>query len=66
VIFAERVGKFANRLWFAIVEMPRRAEDLDGLDARLRNLGQQRSSQRLVNIAIGGKDAMHAAPVRSN
>src|ERR1700728_3193294 len=64
MIFGKRVGEFTHCLWLSIIEMPRRAKDLNAGDSSLRNLRQQRSSQRLVDVAVSRKYALHSAPVR--
>src|SRR5580704_2168632 len=63
-VFAKRVGQFTDRLWLAVVEMPRRAEYFNAGDSSLGNLSQQCSAQRLVDIAISRKYPLHSAPVQ--
>jgi hypothetical protein len=64
MIFAERFGEFSHGLRLAIGEMLGRAKNLNAGDFRLRNLGQQRRGERLIDITICRKDALHSAPVQ--
>jgi len=62
MIFAERLGEFSHGLRLAIGEMLGRAENLNAGDSRVRNLGQQCGAERLMDVTICRKDALHSAP----
>src|SRR5208282_4533036 len=63
--FFKRAGEFADRRLRGIVEMPQRAKDLDCGNACLRNFRQQRWPERIVDVPIGGKNALHEVPSAS-
>ena len=59
VVFAQGVGKFADFLLIAIAEMGRSAKNLKRSDPSARDFGEQRGSERLVDVAIRRENALH-------